>query len=186
MSPRIRPLTASDRTPEQENLFTGITQGPRGRAVVLEDGALLGPFNAMLLSPVVGDRLQALGLAVQSPDTLPPLMREALILSVAASRGNRTEWDLHLPRAIAAGLSATGAESLERGEMPADGREDLRAALELSHLQLAHQPTPDEVYARASSALGERRIFEVAALVGYYDALCSIITVFDLDKHQEG
>jgi 4-carboxymuconolactone decarboxylase len=51
--------------PEARAVYRRITAGPRGASAVDADGRLVGPFNAMLLSPALGGPLQELGAAVR-------------------------------------------------------------------------------------------------------------------------
>lgn len=181
MSERLSGLTPSTRSPEEEELFRTLVEGPRGKGIVLADGSLFGPFNAMLRSPGIGDRLQALGLALHGPDALPAVLREVVILTVVGRRECIHEWNAHRPRAVAAGVSEEDLTAIETGGSPTDANEQTRLALELAHAQLEHRDVEESLYGRAIELLGERRVFELTALVGYYDGICSIITIFHLD-----
>ncbi len=58
---RLPPLNPSQLTPEQEETYQSLIAGPRGKNIVDEKGTLTGPFNAMLYSPQIGNKLQELG-----------------------------------------------------------------------------------------------------------------------------
>ena len=76
---RIEGLAPDRQTPEQRELYDAILGGRRGQAVAAAgsgpgragsglldaSGALVGPFNAWLLSPAIGDRIQRLGEAIR-------------------------------------------------------------------------------------------------------------------------
>jgi len=179
--PRIGRFTPEVRDEAQQRLFDTLVGGPRGPGIIQDDGALFGPFNAFMLDPTIGDRVQALGLAVQSADALPPAMREAVILSVAGRRSCRGEWEAHRPRALAAGLTEADVQAIATGHLPGVADEEIRTALALAGAQMDHRPLDDAAYRGAVDVLGERRVFEVWALVGYYDALCGLFTLFRLD-----
>ncbi|MCI0583229.1 MAG: carboxymuconolactone decarboxylase family protein, partial [Chloroflexi bacterium] len=81
---RVELLTPNRLSSEQRQLYDAILGGRRGqaRAAVaggpaegggLTDagGALVGPFNAWLLSPAIGDRIQRLGEAIRFSSSLP-------------------------------------------------------------------------------------------------------------------
>ncbi|HEX3648942.1 MAG TPA: carboxymuconolactone decarboxylase family protein, partial [Pseudonocardiaceae bacterium] len=83
--PRLPPAELDD---EQQRLYASITDGPRARnafGMVDGNGALGGPFNAMLLHPPIGDPLQRLGAAIRYGSTLSDRAREMAILMVAAA-----------------------------------------------------------------------------------------------------
>src|ERR1019366_6431653 len=85
---RLEPIHPSELDPEQKSLYDCITEGPRAQGpkhfdLTRDDGALLGPFNAMLLSPHLGSALQELGGAVRFRTGLSARTREIAILTVA-------------------------------------------------------------------------------------------------------
>ena len=70
MRARLTGLTPGELDEEQREVYRAIACGPRAQgpqefALTDEEGRLLGPFNAMLLSPPVGLGVQALGAAVR-------------------------------------------------------------------------------------------------------------------------
>ena len=69
--------------PDARALYDRINAGPRGASMVDDRGALIGPFNAMLLSPALGDPLQELGAAIRYRSSLTDRCRELAILIVA-------------------------------------------------------------------------------------------------------
>ena len=178
--PRVPQLTPDRLDADQKQLYDTLVEGPRGSRIVLPDGSLFGPFNLLLLSPQVGDRLQALGLAVQRETKLPAATREAVILSVVHRRESRSEWNAHRPMAINAGLTEADIEAIQAGEVPPDVDKGTRAALALTAAQLARRPGNDPAYEAAVQALGDRRALEVCLLAGYYESLCSVLVLFAL------
>ena len=63
---RIPYLTPGSLSDEQQELYDAIMAGKRGQGgaagqLANEEGGLIGPFNAWLFSPSVGERAQALG-----------------------------------------------------------------------------------------------------------------------------
>src|SRR4051812_13535384 len=65
-SPPSTPPPLNARTPGQRRVSDPVVGGPRGGSGDRADGsgALRGPFGPMLLSPPIGDALQALGAAL--------------------------------------------------------------------------------------------------------------------------
>ena len=83
----------------QRALYDSITAGPRSASrafpMVDEEGRLYGPFNAMLLEPVVGAVISELGVALRYRSVLPARMREIAICEVAAWCRSEFEWFAH-------------------------------------------------------------------------------------------
>src|SRR3954469_12031165 len=106
---RLPLLKPADLDEQQGLLYRAIAEGPRASgpqlfALVAPDGALNGPFNAMLLSPPVGTALQDLGSALRYRSKLSGRVREMAILAVAHAWGCAFEVYAHQPLALAAGL----------------------------------------------------------------------------------
>ena len=75
---RLPYLTPAELTDRQQEGYAAITSGPRGNpqrpggGLARGDGALVGPFNAMLHAPEVGDLVQQLGAALRYQNSVPP------------------------------------------------------------------------------------------------------------------
>lgn len=81
--------------PDARALYDRINAGPRGASMLDDQGALIGPFNAMLLSPALGDPLQELGAAIRYRSALTDRCRELAILVVAAHWSSAFEQQVH-------------------------------------------------------------------------------------------
>jgi 4-carboxymuconolactone decarboxylase len=124
---RLAGLRPGDLDEDQRRLYADITGGPRGRGpqpFELTDhaGALVGPFNAMLLRPAIGAALQELGSAIRYRGDLPARARELAILVVAAHWNSEFEWAAHEAIGRAAGVSDDEIAAIAAGREPALGR----------------------------------------------------------------
>jgi 4-carboxymuconolactone decarboxylase len=167
----------------QRSLYDGITTGPRaasGMSLADDEGRLTGPFGPMLLNPEVGNLLQATGLAFQSSWSQEPQLRELVILAVAARRGCDFEWNAHAARAAALGAPPEHIAAAREGR-PSDGMDALTSAvLTLTDTLLRHDGVGDALYADVAELGGARTVFETVALIGYYETLANLFTVFAL------
>lgn len=168
--------------PEQRALYDAIAGGPRARgpqhfALTAPDGGLLGPFNALLLSPALGTALQEVGSAVRFASALPPRTREAAILLVATHWDSAFERMAHEAVGRSAGLSDDDLAPLRGGALPDSADDAERAHLEVVRALLRGDLT-DEEWARWTPAIGERAVFELTTLVGYYATLALQLRVF--------
>jgi 4-carboxymuconolactone decarboxylase len=67
-------LTEATMTPRQRESYQKIVSGPRKGAS--------GPFNALLRSPEVADRVQLVGEYVRFQTSIPPALNEMASLSI--------------------------------------------------------------------------------------------------------
>ncbi|WP_416972140.1 carboxymuconolactone decarboxylase family protein [Streptomyces sp. 4F14] len=183
MQARLAGLPPAELNERQAEVYRAITGGPRATgqqafALTDPDGRLLGPFNAMLLSPPVGLAVQALGAAVRYGSALGDRVREMAILAVAAHWNSAFERDAHEAMGRAVGLTAEELAALRTGTAPELTDPVELAALRATSALLQRGGLNDEEYADAVSALDERGLFELTTLVGYYSTLALQLRVF--------
>lgn len=178
--PRFSPADLDD---DQRAVYRAVTggrraTGPQAFALTDENGALAGPFNAMLLSPPVGGALQAVGAAVRYESVLGDRVRELAILAVAAHWGSAFERSSHEAVGRAAGLGPDDLAAVRDGTSPPTADAVESVALETARTLLTGGGLDDTAYADAVAALGERGLFELTTLVGYYSTLALQLRVF--------
>lgn len=142
-----------------------------GRSALMDaDGRLRGPFNAMVISPAVGDALQHLGAAIRYRSTLPDRAREIAILTVAAHRRSAFEWFAHEAPARDAGLTDADRASVRDGSGAglADSDDLVRRSVVAL---LDDRDLDDEAFDAVQSLLGVAGAVELVTVVGYYDLL---------------
>jgi 4-carboxymuconolactone decarboxylase len=185
-TPRRRRATPAELTEEQRALHHRITGGPRAAgpqhfALTDAEDRLAGPFDALLLSPAVGTALQEVGAAVRYGSELTDRVRELAILRVAG------HWDSAFERTAHATIGrAVGVTEPEIAAAAAGTRPDLidpteSAALAVVEALVLRGDLGDDEYARAVDRIGERGVFELTALVGYYATLALLLRVFRAD-----
>ncbi|MFE2431056.1 carboxymuconolactone decarboxylase family protein [Streptomyces sp. NPDC059373] len=186
MSPSRLPLLHPDALDaEQRALYEEITGGPRADgpqlfALTDAEGRLNGPFNAMLFSPRLGRALQSLGSAIRYGTDLPPRMREMAILVVATAWDSDFERYAHEPVGKAAGLTDAELLALREGTDPRLTDPAEHAAWSAAHALARPDRLDDAWYTAARDALGERTLFELSTLVGYYATLALQLRLFDI------
>lgn len=183
MEARLAGLLPSALDEGQAEVYRAITGGPRAAgpqvfALTDQEGRLRGPFNAMLLSPPVGLAAQALGAAVRYDSVLGDRARELAILAVAAHWDSAFEREAHEAVGRTSGLAESEMAVLRSGGVPELAAPDERVALRVAVGLLQHGALSDEEYADAAAAVGERGVFELTVLVGYYAMLALQLRVF--------
>ncbi|MDA8263112.1 MAG: carboxymuconolactone decarboxylase family protein [Actinomycetota bacterium] len=183
---RLGRLLPGDLDAHQANLYQMIVGGPRANdqpvsSTVDAEGSLAGPFGAMLLSPALGVHMQALGAAIRYESSLPPRVREAAILMVADREKSSFEWSAHHPIAISAGLTPADLSTIRAGGAPAGASPLENALLVAATALVQREEFDDAAYADAVACAGERSLFELCALVGYYRMLALTMRVFGIE-----
>ncbi|MFC0681530.1 carboxymuconolactone decarboxylase family protein [Lysobacter korlensis] len=179
---RLRPERLNE---EQRALYDSIAGGPRAQgpqhfALTAPDGSLNGPFNALLLSPPLGEALQSVGAAVRYRTTLTPRVREAAILLVAAAWDSAFERMAHESVGRSVGLTEEELSALAGGSVPATIDEQELPFLEVTQALLRGDLT-DEEWEHAVARICEAAVFELSTLVGYYATLALQLRVFRVD-----
>ena len=183
MSSRLPLLTPADLTPTQHTVYEQIVGGPRASgpslfALTNDDGSLAGPFNALLHAPDVGAALSRLGEAIRYHTSLSDRIREIAILAVAAHHRSDYEWYAHERVGRHVGLSEAEIQRI-RVLAPIDG---LAAGEQLAYTlcleALRERDVAETTYLDAVQALGQTAVVELVSLLGYYEALALVLSVF--------
>lgn len=182
---RLPRLRRDQLTAEQRRLYDDIVRGPRGEGrqifpLIDDDGCLTGPFNAMLFSPSVGSAVQGLGSALRYQSGLPDGARELAILVVAAQLDSEFEWYAHEPLARHSGISQELISTLRSGSHCSIADDIQRAIYELAVALVRSEEISDDHYRSLVETLGEKGVFEVSTLVGYYWLLASQMRLFQV------
>jgi 4-carboxymuconolactone decarboxylase len=180
---RLLPIPPGDLNPEQRKLYEAITGGPRSQGPQLfrltdDAGGLQGPFNALLLQPLLGGALQAVGAAVRYQTSLSDRARELAILMVAAHWDS--EFERHAHEAVGAHVGLTQAElaALRRLDVSVFTDPEERAVADCTRHLLESGDLDDAGYRQTVATLGAEGVFELTTLVGYYATLALQLRVF--------
>lgn len=161
---------ASGRRVEPESEFTLVT----------EDGQLVGPPSAWLLSPDLGLGLERVGFEVRFNLSLTGRFREIVILMVAAVEDSPFERFAHHQAARRAGLTDDEIVGLDDGSFtPADESE--ATLVQMVEALLSRGTLDEELWKQADAALGRRAIFEVVTLIGWYRMMALQLRTFALE-----
>ena len=121
---RLAPLTPQELDDAQRRLYDAVLASPRGqggarRLILRDDGSLTGPFDAWLRSPVLGEHLERVGMALRTHTALPAAAREIAVLVVARAWSADFEWWVHGLVARREGVSEAAIEAIGHGRRPA-------------------------------------------------------------------
>ncbi|MFY0407569.1 carboxymuconolactone decarboxylase family protein [Solicola sp. PLA-1-18] len=185
MSRRLEPHRPVDLDDAQRRVYEAVAggrraQGPQAFPLTDDDGSLRGPFDAFLLSPPVGHALQELGAAVRFGSGLTDRVREIAILAVAARERCAFERQAHEAVGRTIGLDDAQLQALADESDPAGLDDHETAALTLVR-SLLDGDVDEHTWVQVAGVLGERTVFELTTVVGYYRMLALQLRVFRVD-----
>jgi 4-carboxymuconolactone decarboxylase len=173
----IQPEKLSD---EQRTMYDAIRSGPRSRLAnssASKPGPLGGPFNVWLRSPGIGNIVQQLGEEIRFRSSLPSKLNEMAIMVTARFWTSQYEWHAHAKLALDAGLDPALAQDIAEGKRPAKMDEDEAIVYDFSTELHAKHGVTDETYKRAIERFGERGVFDLIAVNGFYSLVSMCLNV---------
>jgi len=159
-------------TEAQQRVYRAIAGGPRG--------GVRGPFNALLRSPELADRVQKVGEYLRFDSSLPARLNELAILINARFWGSKYEWYAHRPLAEKGGLAPAIADDLARNVRPSNMQPDEIVVYDFCTALHTTHAVDDALFARAVAALGERGVMDLIGVSGYYTLVSMVLNVADI------
>ncbi len=152
----------------------------RGAAARTQDGALTGPFNAWLRSPILGNQLVELGTTLRFESPIDRRLLELAVVTVAAHWKAEFEWWAHSRAALDHGISQTTLDAIRDGRAPQFTSDDEQIVYDLVRGLLNGSPLGAELYEGARTLLGEAALVDLVALCGYYGLVSFTLNAFDV------
>lgn len=177
---RFEPIPLDNLTPEQRALYDAIRSGPRAKlsnSGASKPGPLGGPFNVWLRSPGIGDCVQRLGEEIRFRSSLPAKLNEMAILVTGRFWTSQYEWHAHCKLALDAGLDPAIANAIAEGRRPDNMNDDEAVVYDFSQELHEKHGVSDENYKRASQRFGERGVFDLIAVNGFYSLVSMCLNV---------
>ncbi len=173
-------LPVENLTPGQRALYDAIRSGPRAKIAISgasKPGPLGGPFNVWLRSPGIGDCVQRLGEEIRFRSTLPSKLNEMAIMVTARFWTSQYEWYAHCKLALNAGLDPAIANDIAEGRRPANMDADEAIIYDFSRELHEQQGVRDATYKMALDRFGERGVFDLIAVNGFYSLVSMCLNV---------
>ncbi len=136
---------------------------------------LQGPYNVLLRSPVLADRMVKLLDYLRFNTSVPRRLNEFAILIQARLWTSQVEWKAHYPLAIKAGLPEAVATDLRDGRRPAAMRPDEAVVYDLCMELSATHALSDVTFARAKQVLTDQQIVDLVTLSGTYVTVAMVL-----------
>ena len=141
-------------------------------------GEMIGPFNALLYAPAIGQGFIDFHEAEEHATPLSKRVREVVILSVGAVW--RSAYELYAHRAVAAkvGFAPEIIAALAAGQ-PHDALSDDERAAQRFTLELTRdRAVSDATYADAEAKFGREGVIALTLLAAAYAGTCTMLNAF--------
>jgi 4-carboxymuconolactone decarboxylase len=136
---------------------------------------LAGPYNSLLRSPVLGDRVFRLLDYLRFNTSVDRRLNEFAILIQARLWTSQVEWYAHHPLAIKAGLSESVAADLKGGRRPAGMKADEAVVYDLCMELSTTRQVTDSTWKRARATFTDQQIVDLIAVSGTYGMVAMLL-----------
>jgi 4-carboxymuconolactone decarboxylase len=152
-------------------------QRPLGEEILkISSVGLGGPYNPMLRSPVMADRLFRLLDYLRFKTSVPRRLNELAILIQARLLTSQVEWYAHYPLAIKAGLAEAVAADLKLGKRPATMKPDEAIVYDFCMELSTKHAVSDATFKKAKDMLGEQQVVDLIVLSGTYVTVAMLLS----------
>lgn len=164
-APRIAPVTPGTR-PELAELESRI-RAERGRVSPL--------YQVLLNSPALASGWEQMLSAVRNRNSLPPSLRELVILRVAVLNRAPYEFDAHVPHAQAAGLSDAAIAAVRVGSDDGAYTAEQRLVLAYTDAMTRDIEVPDALYDRVRAGFDDQQLLDLTGTVAAYNMVSRLL-----------
>jgi len=137
--------------------------------IVESRGAILRPFEVLLHSPAMADKVAELGGVIRSASHLADADRELVTLATGRAHGCAFVWESHLEAARKAGIETETIVALKGDGSGLGVRE--AALISLVNELCETSSVSDETFRAAHDLVGTAGMVELVLTVGYYTML---------------
>jgi len=167
--PRFPQLTMDQLTAAQKPLGEQIMK--------ISSVGIGGPYNPLMRSPVLGQRLFDLFHYLRWETSVPTKLNEFAILIIGRQWRSQVEWFAHAPLAAKAGLSADIIAALKEGTRPSNMAEDEAIVYDFVTELTTTQKVSDETFSRARKAFNDQQIVDLTAVAGNYVMVAMVLAM---------
>jgi 4-carboxymuconolactone decarboxylase len=167
--PRFPQLTMDKLTEQQRPLAEQIMK--------ISSIGIGGPYNPLLRSPVLGQRMFDLLYYLRWNTSMPLNLNEFAILIVGRQWRSQVEWFAHAPIALKAGLSPEIITDLKAQKRPANMKPEEAAVYDFVTELSTKREVSDETFQRARQHFSEQQIVDLTAVAGTYVTVAMILSM---------
>ena len=143
----------------------------------VSSSGLAGPYNALLRSPVLGQRIFDLLHYVRWETSVASRLNEFAILIIARHWRSQVEWFSHSRLAAKAGLPPGIIAELKTNKRPQNMPAEESVVYDFVSELVTRQAVSDDTFKRAKSLLGEQQVIDLTAVAGTYITIAMILAM---------
>jgi 4-carboxymuconolactone decarboxylase len=178
-------VVTTPRATSKEPRFTQLTmdqlndkQKPLGEQIMkVSSVGLGGPYNPLLRSPVLGQKMFDLLYYLRWQTSVPLKLNEFAILIIGRQWRSQVEWFAHAPLAIKAGLSPDVVNELKANKRPSNMTPEESVVYDFVTELTTARAVSDETFNRAKQLLGEQQVVDLTAVAGTYITVAMILAM---------
>lgn len=170
---RLKQIAPEQWTEAQREIAARIAAPPRG--------AVRGPYLALIHSPGLCEKFEAMGRFVRFECSVPERLRELAILIVACRWKAEYEWFAHAQLAERAGLAPASIEAIRNGQQPVFADADERVVHDFAYELVHTGRVTDATYSAARDRFGETTVVDLVGLLGNYTAIALVLNAFEVE-----
>lgn len=176
---RLPYLRYDDLDSDGQRVWDGVV-GTRGGQLINGHGGLVGPFNAFVHAPGVGQHLSALGATVRYGTSIERRLTELAIITVGARWKAEFEWWAHARMARRHGVADAIVDAIERGDEPVFEADDERTVHAVAAQLVKTGHVDQDTYDAARQLIGDAGLVELVSLCGYYTLVSYLLNAFQV------
>jgi 4-carboxymuconolactone decarboxylase len=167
--PRFPQITADQLNDQQSPLAEQIMK--------VSSVGLGGPYNALLRSPVLGQKIFDLLYYLRWQTSVPLRLNEFAILIIGRQWRSQVEWLAHAPIAMKAGLSPAIVAELKTNMRPTSMPPEESVVYDFVTELTTKHVVSDDTFNRAKETFGEQQVVDLTAVAGTYITLAMILAM---------
>jgi 4-carboxymuconolactone decarboxylase len=153
-------------------------QKPLGEQIMkISSVGIGGPYNPLMRSPVLGQRLFDLFHYLRWETSVPTKLNEFAIIIIGRQWRSQVEWFAHAPLAAKAGLSADIIAQVKDGKRPSGMAEDEAVVYDFVTELTTTQKVSDDTFARAKKIFNDQQIVDLTAVAGNYVMVAMVLAM---------
>ena len=155
--------------------LTGPSRALAEEILKVSSVGLSGPYNLMLRSPAMGQRLFGLLDYLRFQTSVSRRLNEFAILIQSRLWTSQVVWHAHYPLAIKAGLSPSVADDLKAGRRPSAMQPDESVVYDLCMELSTQHAISDATFTRARKTFTDQQIVDLLAVSGTYGTVSMLL-----------
>src|SRR5437764_4228913 len=153
-------------------------QKPLGEQIMkISSVGIGGPYNPLMRSPVLGQRLFDLFHYLRWETSVPTKLNEFAILIIGRQWRSQVEWYAHAPLAQKAGLSPEIIAELKANKRPSGMAEDEATVYDFVTELTTKKEVSDATYSRAKKIFNDQQIVDLTSVAGCYVSVAMLLAM---------